>query len=329
MTKEPKHMPWRKKERATLIYNPLAGPGTMDETIWEVARFWERRGWEVIIAPTEYAGHAVRLAQDAAEAGEYLVLAAGGDGTLGEVANGLAGTETIMGPLPIGTGNSFGKELRMPRPNLLDQKALIEAAALLASGRVHRMDLGRFRGGKYWMLWTGAGIDSFIVDEMEPRSKLTKRLGPAGYVAQAMAVAPRFAPMGARVTIDGDVYEDTYLLVLISNCRLYGGGELLLNADAALDDGQFEVFLFKGTGLPRTMTYLWQLWRGNHMGNDDVMMVRGSDVIVEPERPIPVHSDGDPAGETPIHCLVVPGALRLLVPRSAPHGLFRGQGLPL
>ncbi|MDT8307467.1 MAG: diacylglycerol kinase family lipid kinase [Anaerolineae bacterium] len=322
-------MAWKKRERATLIYNPLAGPGSMEETIQQVALFWEQRGWEVTIAPTEYAGHAVRLAQDAAEAGEYLVLAAGGDGTLGEVANGLAGTDSIMGPLPIGTGNSFGKELRMPRPNLLDRKALVEAAALLASGRVQRMDLGRFRGGKYWMLWTGTGIDSFIVDEMEPRSKLSKRLGPAGYVAQALSVAPRFDPMMARVTVDGKLYEDIYLLVLISNCRLYGGGELLLNPDAALDDGLFEVFLFKGTGLPKTVTYLWQLWRGSHMGSTDVVRLQGREVVVDTERTIPVHTDGDPAGETPLRCLIVPGALRLLVARTAPRGLFRGPGLPL
>jgi diacylglycerol kinase (ATP) len=322
-------MVWKKQKRATIIYNPLAGPSSMGDTIQQVAWFWEQRGWDVTVAPTEYAGHAVRLAQEAAESEQYLVLAAGGDGTLGEVANGLAGSETVLGPLPTGTGNSFGKELRMPRPNLLDHKALVEAAALLASGRIQRMDLGRFRGGKYWMLWTGTGIDSFIVEEMEPRSKLSKRLGPAGYVAQALALAPRFAPMVARVTIDGKLYEDTYLLVLISNCRLYAGGEVLLNPQAALDDGLFEVFLFRGTGLERTMSYLWQLWRGAHIGNDDIVVIRGREVIVETERAIPVHTDGDPAGETPIHCLIVPGALRLLVPRSAPHGLFREPGLSL
>lgn len=320
---------WNKRSQATLIYNPQAGPSSMDEAIQQAARFWEHRGWEVTIAPTEYAGHAVRLAREAAEMGQRLVLAAGGDGTLGEVANGLAGTETIMGPLPTGTGNSFGKELRMPRPNLLDHRALVDAAALLASGRVQRMDLGRFRGGKYWMLWTGVGIDSFLVEEMEPRSKLSKRLGRVGYAAQALVLAPQFAPMEARVTVDGKLYEDTYLLVLISNCRRYAGGELLLNPTGALDDGQFEVFLFRGAGVTRTATYAWQLWRGEHMHSEDIVVLRGREVIVETARPIPVHTDGDPAGETPFHCIMVPEAVRLLVPRSAPRGLFRQPGLPL
>jgi diacylglycerol kinase family enzyme len=217
----------------------------------------------------------------------------------------------------------------MPRPNLLDHKALVEAAALLASGRVQRMDLGRFRGGKYWMLWTGAGIDSFLVEEMEPRSKFSKRLGRVGYAAQALVLAPQFAPMVARVTVDGKPFEDTYLLVLISNCRKYAGGELLLNPTGALDDGQFEIFLFRGAGAMRTAAYAWQLWRGAHMHNEDVVVLRGREVIVETERPIPVHTDGDPAGETPIQCVMVPDALRLLVPRSAPHGLFRQPGLAL
>jgi YegS/Rv2252/BmrU family lipid kinase len=312
-----------------LIYNPLAGPASMENTIQQVASFWEQRGWDVTIAPTQYAGHAVRLAREAAESDQRLVLAAGGDGTLGEVANGLAGSETVMGPLPTGTGNSFGKELRMPRPNLLDHKALVEAAALLASGRVQRMDLGRFLGGKHWMLWTGTGIDSYLVEEMEPRSKLSKRLGPAGYVAHALVLAPQFAPMAARVTVDGRVYEDTFLLVLISNCRLYAGGELLLNPNGALDDGQFEIFLFRGAGVTRTATYVWQLWRGEHLHNEDIVVLRGRDVVVETEHTMPVHTDGDPAGATPIHCVIVPDALRLLVPRSAPHGLFGQPGLPL
>lgn len=314
---------------ATLIYNPLAGPADMGTTIGRVAEFWEERGWMVEIEPTQYAGHAVTLAREAAAAGQRLVLAAGGDGTLGEVANGLANSETILGPLPTGTGNSFGKELRMPRPSLIDHEALVEAAALLAGGRVQRMDLGYVEGGKYWLLWTGVGMDSYLVDQIEPRSKLSKRLGPAGYVAQAFWLMPRFAPLEATVTIDGRQFNGTFLLVVVSNCRRFAGGEVFLNPDAALDDGLFEISMFRGEGTAQAIQYLWEVWRGRHLENPAVTVVRGEAVTVDTARTMPVHTDGDPAGDTPLSCRIAPGALRLLVPRTAPRGLFQKAGLSL
>jgi len=248
---------------------------------------------------------------------------------MGEVANGLANTETIMAPLPAGTGNSFGKELGMPHPNLLDHNALVEAAKLLAAGRVQRMDLGRFAGGKYWMLWTGAGIDSYIVQHVEPRSKLSKRLGPVGYAVQAIPLMPRFPHMEATVTVDDRTFTGDFLIVLASNCRRYAGGEVLLNPWGKLDDGLFEIFLFRGHGSLKALGYLWQVWRGEHEGNGQIERIAAKRVTLETEHPVPVHTDGDPAGETPFTLTVAPGALRLLVPKSAPAGLFTQPGAPL
>lgn len=301
----------------------------MATTIERVADFWRARDWTIDVQPTQYAGHAVALARAAAEAGQRLVLAAGGDGTLGEVANGLAHSDTILGPLPIGTGNSFGKELRMPRPNLIDHRGLVEAASLLASGRVQRMDLGRVDRGRHWLLWTGTGLDSYLVERIEPRSKLSKRLGPVGYVAQAFALMPDFPPMEATVEVDEVLFHDTFLLTLVSNCRRFAGGEVVLNPKATLDDGVFEVFLFRGHGMARAVRYLWQVWRGSQATNPDIVCVRGRRVVVRTAREMPVHTDGDPAGRTPIACHIEPGALRLLVPRTAPKGLFKQPGLPL
>lgn len=318
-----------RNQSAALIYNPIAGPASIHTTIERVADFWRRREWDVDVQPTRYAGHAVVLARQAAAQGKRLVLAAGGDGTLGEVANGLANSQTIMGPLPTGTGNSFGKELRMPRPNLIDHRALVEAAALLASGRVHAMDMGRFSDGKYWLLWTGTGVDSFVVDRMEPRSKWSKRLGPLGYAAQAIAIAPRFPPMKATVVVDERRYEGVFLLILVANCRRFAGGEVMLNPRARLDDGRFEVFLFGGGGPVRTFQYLWQVWRGRHEANPNVTILTGKSVTVKTSQPMSIQTDGDPAGLTPIECHIEPRALRLLVPRTAPSDLFSGAGLPL
>lgn len=171
--------------QATLIYNPLAGPVSLAATLDLVADFWRERGWEVTVRPTEAPGHATTLAQEAAAAGHRLVLAAGGDGTLGEVANGLVGAETALAPLPVGTANSFAKELRLPLPGLWTRYRLLQACEALAAGKVQQMDVGYQRPqpdshegdhGRYWLLWAGTGADGFVVNEVEPRPKWSKML---------------------------------------------------------------------------------------------------------------------------------------------------------
>jgi diacylglycerol kinase family enzyme len=164
---------------------------------------------------------------------------------------------------------------------------------------------------------------------MEPRSKWSKRLGPVGYAAEAISIAPRFPSMEATVVIDDRQYEGVFLLVLVTNCRRFAGGEVLLNPGARLDDGQFEIFLFRGEGALQTFTYLWQVWRGQHERNPDVTVLNGTSVQVSTTQPMPVHADGDPAGHTPFDCRIEPGALHLLVPRTAPSGLFSGAGHPI
>lgn len=312
---------------ATIIYNPLAGPADLAPAIDPVAHFWTERGWRVYLQPTAYAGHAVELAREAAAAGHHLVLAAGGDGTLGEVANGLAGSQTIMAPLPMGTGNSFAKELQMPRRTALNPDGLMQASLALSRGRVQQMDLGRFTdSGRYWLLWTGAGIDSFLVANIEPRSKLEKRLGAPGYFAQSLLILPRYTTMAARVEVDDRIIRGDFLMVTVTNCRLYAGGELLLSPAALLDDGQFEVWFFRGRGIPAAMQSAVKVALGRHIHDPQITMVTGRRIRLTTREPAPFHCDGDPAGETPFSCELVPGALRLLVPDTAPSGLFHRPG---
>jgi YegS/Rv2252/BmrU family lipid kinase len=311
----------------TIVYNPLAGPADLAPAIDPVAHFWKSQGWTVYLQPTSHAGHAVELARTAAGAGHEMVLAAGGDGTLGEVANGLAGSDTIMAPLPMGTGNSFAKELRLPRRTPLNPDGLLEASQALAAGRVHQMDVGYFpRTQRYWLLWASVGIDSYLVEQIEPRSKLSKRLGPTGYFLQSLTIVPRFSTLRARVEVDDQCYEGDFLMVTVSNCRLYAGGELVLSPEARLDDGQFEIWLFRGKGTSAAVRYLVELALGRHLDDPNATMLKGRRVVVHTETPASFHCDGDPVGMTPLDCELRPGALRLLVPNTAPENLFGQPG---
>src|SRR5690349_21038193 len=198
---------------ATLIYNPIAGFWDWSTVIAKVARFWADEGWTLHIESTRYTGHATELARKAAAANHRLVFAAGGDGTLNEVANGLVGTASALAPMPVGTANSFAKELGLPRPNVLYPDFLLEVSQALARGRVQAMDVGYIetaaaplptqqneqdeeqpaalpteQRGRYWLLWASTGIDGFIVDQIEPRPRWFKYLGTAGYAARALSM---------------------------------------------------------------------------------------------------------------------------------------------
>lgn len=320
--------------RATLIYNPVAGFWDWGAVIAKVAHFWSRRGWTVEVAPTRYTGHATELARAAAAAGEPMVLTAGGDGTLNEVANGLVHTATILAPLPVGTANSFAKELGLPRPNILHPDYLLEVSQALTRGRVQAMDVGCVEDAagnpqRHWLLWASTGIDGFVVKQIEPRPRWFKYLGPTGYLTRALFFLPSFEGMHATVTVDDQVRKGEYLLINASNCRMWLGGELQLNRRAVLDDGLCEVWLFRGKHWPRLLSYGLEITRKEHIRNPDVTVLRGQRIHIQTTTPMPYHLDGEPAADTPLRLRVQPRALRLLVPDSTPDGLFRFPGTPL
>ncbi len=314
---------------AAIIYNPHAGNLNLSAVVELVADMWRVRGWEVTLWPTEAAGHATELARDAAQSGKRLVIAAGGDGTLGEVANGLAGSRTVMAPLPSGTANSFARELGLPMPKRFDHTQLLRASDALYAGRVHAMDLGYTVGGdgngRYWLLWSGVGADSFAVSQIEPRPAWIKKLGRVGYALQGAVIETRFSHITARVEIDESSFENDYILILISNCRRYAG-LLTISPEARLDDGLFEVLLFEGRGKTDLTRHLTNVWLGKHLKQPDVRRLFGRRIRVTTKQSIAVHTDGDPSGKTPMTCEIKSGALNLLVPQCAPAGLFSKPG---
>ncbi len=320
--------------KATLIYNPQAGPANLAAVTTLVADSWRTRGWDVAIKPTQFVGHATELAREAAVAGHQLTLVAGGDGTLGEAVNGLAGSDTALGLLPMGTGNSLAKELLMPRPTRWDKHKLLQASDALAAGHVQQIDLGvtvdaEGKNGRFWILWAGVGVDGFLVEQLEPRPKWSKSMGVVGYALQGLAVMPKVPSLQAKVEIDGRIYEDAYAVVLISNCQRYAGGEVLLSPQAKFDDGLFEVWLFRGNGIPRILRHLFNIKLGRHLAGDEIVMVNGRSITIHTEPAAPAQLDGERAGSSPLTCQIQPGALRLLVPDTAPPNLFSLPGEPL
>ena len=312
--------------RATLIYNPHAGLRDWDAEIRRFVAFWRRHDWNVTIAPTRRAGHATELAREAASEGCELVFAAGGDGTVNEIANGLAHSETALAVIPMGTANVLARELHLPARNLLNPDWLMEVSNELVRGRIQQMDLGRCDSGRYWLMWASTGIDSFVIERIEPRSRFFKRLGVVGYAAKSLVYLPSARSIYAEVEVDDQRLEGEFFMVTVTNTRLYAGGEVVLNVDGVVDDGQLEVWAFRGRGGLEMVRHFFVVGIEHHLQDENVHRLRGRNIRVRTQSPAPYHLDAEPAGDTPFTCEVQDCALRVLVPQSAPQQLFSRKG---
>jgi YegS/Rv2252/BmrU family lipid kinase len=263
-----------------------------------------------------------RLACHAASEGRDVVLVAGGDGTVSEVINGLVGTETALGVLPMGTGNVWATEsgiARKPRP--FSAPNLTNAARTLAAAEIRRVDVGLARStagaSRYFLLWAGVGVDAWLADYMERGrgASSKRRFGNIAYLFVGLRRARQFHGERITVGLDGTPRRCSVLMVHIANVALYGGGMLRLAPAARMDDGRLDVCIFKGEGVRQCLAHLTRVWLGRHLEHPEVEYHRISRIDLDGAS-LPVQTDGDPAGRIPAAFEIVPGALHVLVPRT-------------
>jgi len=304
-----------------LIHNPTAGPREVEEELDLVVEYLSECGWRLRKRITEHAGQATGFARQAAQEGADVVLVSGGDGTVCEAVNGLVGTRTALGVLPTGTGNVWAKELGLPVFTLTTPNRLLVAAHLLRESTIRAIDVGR-ANDRHFLLFAGLGLDATVARDMEPRERATKRLGLLPYLVAGVAVAVEFYGVRTVVVVDNKkVIKGRSLFILISNAQLYGG-VLRIAPEARLDDGLLDVVIFNGVGPQYTLRHLFSVLGGRHLQDPSVKFLRARRVMVDCAKPWPVQIDGDPIGATPMTFQVVPRALRVLIPPSAPPSLF-------
>lgn len=278
-------------------------------------------GWSLRVFETSSPGDGTRLAQLAVEDGAQVAIAAGGDGTVSEVANGLVGTDVALGVLPVGTGNVWAKEMGYPGWISPLRHPLKQAAQGLVDAAVRSIDVGR-ANGLHFLLWVGVGFDAAVAHEVEPLIDVRRRLGNLLYAVSGLSMALSFAGTGSTIVVDDQVVRRRVVMVIITNVRLYGGGLFNLAPAARLDDGKLDVFLFRGEGAAATFRHFLSLLAQGHMRDPQLWHCRARHIEIRPDRPLAVHVDGDACGQTPLVIDVVPRALRVLVPPTAPGTLF-------
>lgn len=301
---------------AVLIYNPAAGRIPVRPFVYRAARILRRAGWQVRITPTRSGDHAVELAKQVAGEADT-VFAIGGDGTIGQVAAGLAGSSTALGILPAGTQNVMAGELGLRSFGWNRLWALDENIRQLMNAPVYNVDVGLCNGQSF-LLWAGLGLDALTVHKVGPRMRFEKYLAMPQYAALTIWNATFWHGMDLQIHADGRLINGHYLLALVTNIRTYLGGLAQISPQACLDDGQMDLWLFSGENLGDAMRHAFGMIAGLHLTAGDALRVPFHKLELEASTPFFLQMDGEACGQTQrAEFAVVPRALKLLVPHKS------------
>jgi YegS/Rv2252/BmrU family lipid kinase len=285
----------------------------------------EGYGWGVDIETTSGGEHIHSLANQAVEDKKDSLIVVGGDGSLNKALPGLVGTDTALGVLPAGTANVWAQQIGLPGLSWTRWKALEESAHRLARGHIKQVDVG-LSNDKHFLLWSGIGIDAFIVHRIEPRKQWEKNFTVMRYAASAVWSARQYQGIDLRVVTDELKIEGKFMLAEVSNIRLYAGGYATLSPQASLDDGLMEMWLFDGESLEEVLQQAWSVWSGQHVKSKRVQFRQFDKVTLESDTPIYLQMDGEPefAGRR-VSIRVLPRNLKVLIPEGAPEVLFQAN----
>jgi YegS/Rv2252/BmrU family lipid kinase len=251
---------------------------------------------------TSRIGEAESLARKAAREGYQRIVAAGGDGTINEVVNGLAGTSAALGLLPIGTVNVFATELGLPSGDLN------QCWQIISDGHTRTIDLPS-ANGKHFVQLAGIGLDAQAVKATSVAFK--RSFGPLSYLISAAQIASRPPPHLVIESKGAETMEGSF--VLIGNGRLYGGPFPFFKR-ALIDDGLLDVVVFKRIGYLDIIRYLQDVIFSSSISMPELEYFQTKHLRVSSEEDVPVEVDGEVIGTCPVEFRVRERGLRVLAP---------------
>lgn len=293
--------------RAFVILNPAAR-GEKSRRVQQFLQAKAAADPTIFLAPTASPGDATRLAAQAVADGYRLIVAAGGDGTINEVINGIGTTGTPLAILPLGTVNVFARELGVPLK-------LNAAWALIERGQARAIDLACAEANgkrRYFAQLAGVGFDAAAVRRAS--WELKKRLGPLSYVWAGIQTLSR-PSLAVDVSVNGTGPRGSGPAVLIGNGRFYGGSFPVF-PQARLDDGLLDVCIFETVGYLDVLRHAPGLLRGAHTRSRGICYFQAKEFSCSAAAPVPFELDGEDAGDAPVRFTVVPRALRVIAPYS-------------
>jgi len=298
------------------LVNPASSNGSTGRRWPELARRAAAAGLEGATLFSERQGHLAELAREAALDGAELLVVVGGDGSVNEVVNGLAGLgrQPAVAVVPRGTGWDFSRTFGIPRK-------IDDAVQIALQGDVRTIDLGRAS----YRAWDGSDATAWFANVASAgmsgaiakrANETTKALGgKASYLWATFAVFSGWEATEIEVAVDGERRAGPMFDVVIANGRFFGGG-LEICPEAEPDDGLFDVLTIGDVTKRDLVQTMPKMYRGTHLPHPKAELLRGSSVTVTSETPLPIELDGEQPGTTPVTFEVAAGALRLRVPRG-------------
>lgn len=277
-------------KRARIIYNPTSGREVFKKHLATVLQKLEKAGYEASCHATTAAGDAIEAAKVAVERKYDIVIAAGGDGTINEVVNGLAEQEfrPKLGVIPVGTTNDFARALHIPRD--------IEAATdIIVQGDTIPVDIGKMNRS-YFINIAGGGRLTELTYEVP--SKLKTMLGQLAYYMKGIEMLPSIRATEVRIEYDGKLFEGEAMLFLVGLTNSVGGFEKLA-PDSSINDGLFSLIILKKTNLAEFIRVVSAAITGNHINDPNIIYTSANRIKVSSSEKMQINIDGEFGGLVP------------------------------
>ena len=284
-----------------LIINPKAGKSKSIES--DLCALFKKRKKNLTIKETKKQLDAKRIAKNAI--GKFdVVIAAGGDGTINEVVNGLANSKAKLGIIPIGTENVLAQQLKIPFNH-------IDAAELILKKRAKSLDLGK-ANNRYFILMCGIGLDAKAAASVKPFLK--KFLGRTAYHITALKTALTYMPKKLEIHIDNQILPRWGYFAVVGNIKYYGGNiELTPLADH--NDGYLDICIFKNRDLFNYFKFfLGAASKGviSLLEFSNIEYFRFKKLRIKSSKKVLVHTDAEIIGYTPVTIQVIPKAIKII-----------------
>jgi len=271
--------------RYPLLFNPNARGHKGRKAL----KFIMNNATRFVLYATRSEEEAIEFAEKFAEQGEKVVIAAGGDGTLNAVIQGLKGTDTALGVFPSGTMNVFARELGIPVPGM-NSMPLDKALEVIDNGNVEKVDLFSVNKRPFIQM-AGVGFDAQVIAETDPVIK--KRFGPLTYLVSAVKVLGQEPPKLKLTLANGDVHEGA--AIIVGNGTLYGG-QVKLFTKADNNDQLLDFIIFKENGYRMVVDALAGLQGKVEDSSNSIEYVQSSSAELISDVEVPLQVDGDLVG---------------------------------
>lgn len=295
------------RKRARIIYNPTSGKELFKRTLPDVLIKLEKAGFETSAYATEKIGDATIEAQRSLEGQYDVLIAAGGDGTLNEVVNGIAEQpdRPKLGIIPMGTVNDFGRALHLPSD-------IMSAIDVIIDQHSTKVDIGKMNSRYFINLAAGGKLTQV---SYETPSKLKSIVGPFAYYIKGFEMLPQMKAVDIRIEYDGEVFQGEAMLFLLGLTNSMAGFEKLV-PDAKLDDGKFTLIIVEKANLAELGHIMTLASRGEHTKHPKVHYEKASSINISSYTDMQLNVDGEYGGKLPGNFLNLKQHIEVFTPKD-------------